>query len=405
MRSKMFLVLLVLALAGACSAPVETPPSGILPPSGPSQAAAQSAADALSEGVESPVSATPLAAAEISGPLIENPDIVSLHMLDELNGWGLTVNAVVRTNDGGATWRDVSPQGKTGFGYGVSTAFLNAAQAWVLLPEAADPLGSGILYRSNDGGRTWTSIQVPFGSADLTFLDDQTGWAMAGLGVGAGSMGVAIYRSGDGGATWEQVYTNDPNLTNAAEGLPLSGIKNDLTPLDAQTAWVGGVIYAPETFYFFTTGNGGRTWAEQPLPLPPGMQGAEISIDAGPIFFSAQEGVLPVRFSGETSKTAFYVTHDGGQSWGFLASMPGAGAVDFVSPSEGIFWTGEQFFVTADGGASWTSVTADILFGESFAGMDFVDARTGWVWTYDLTGQYGLYQTTDGGRTWLPLKK
>jgi photosystem II stability/assembly factor-like uncharacterized protein len=342
--------------------------------------------------------------------LVENPDIVSLHMLDELNGWGLAVSAVLRTNDGGATWRDVSPegasspQGETGFGYGVSTAFLSAGQAWVLLPDAADPLGSGILYCSNDGGGTWTPIQVPFGSADLAFLDDENGWAMVGLGVGAGNMGVAIYRTSDGGADWEQVYTNDPNLPNATEGLPLGGIKNDLTPLDAQTAWVGGVIYAPETFYFFTTGDGGRTWAEQPLPLPPGTQGAEISIDAGPIFLSAQEGVLPVRFSGETSKTAFYATRDGGQSWEFLASMPGAGAVDFVSPSEGVFWTGEQFFVTSDGGASWTSVTPDILFGETFAGMDFVDARTGWVWTYDLTGQYGLYQTADGGRTWLPLK-
>ncbi|MFZ5820522.1 MAG: WD40/YVTN/BNR-like repeat-containing protein [Chloroflexota bacterium] len=395
MRSKMLLALLLLMFASACQAP----------PSGTAQAGTAPSTDSLTEPVEALASAAPLAPVEVNGPLVENPDIVSLHMLDELNGWGLTASAVVRTNDGGATWRDVSPEGETGFGYSAGATFLNAGQAWVLAPDAADPLGSGILYRSEDGGGTWTPIQVPFGSADLAFLDDETGWAMVGLGVGAGSMGVAIYRTSDGGATWEQVYTNDPNLANATEGLPLGGIKNDLTPLDAQTAWVGGVVYAPETFYFFTTGDGGRTWTEQPLPTPPGAQGADISIDAGPTFFSAQEGVLPVRFSGEAYKTAFYVTRDGGQSWEFLASMPGAGAVDFVSPSEGVFWTGEQFFVTADGGASWTSVAPDILFGETFAGMDFVDANTGWVWTYDLTGQYGLYQTTDGGRTWLPLKK
>ncbi|MFZ5911258.1 MAG: WD40/YVTN/BNR-like repeat-containing protein [Chloroflexota bacterium] len=399
MRSKMFLALLLLMFASACSASVQAPPSGT------ARSGTAPSTDSLTEPVEALASAASPAPAEVSGPVVENPAIVFLHMLDELNGWGLTTSAVVRTNDGGATWRKVSPQGEMGFGYSAGTTFLNATQAWVLVADAADPLGSGILYRSDDGGATWTPIQVPFGSADLAFLDDETGWAMVGLGVGAGSMGVAIYRTSDGGASWEQVYTNDPNLANATEGLPLGGIKNDLSPLDAQSAWVGGVVYAPEAFYFFKTSDGGRTWTEQPLPIPPGAQGADISIDAGPTFFSAQEGVLPVRFSGEASKTAFYVTRDGGQSWEFLASMPGAGAVDFVSPSEGVFWTGEQFFVTADGGASWTSVAPDILFGETFAGMDFVNANTGWVWTYDLTGQYGLYQTTDGGRTWLPLKK
>ncbi len=395
MRSKMFLALLILALASACSASSQTTPAEIFPSIAPSP---ESAPNRLA-------TVAPLAPAEISGRLVENPDIVALHMLDELNGWSLAVSAVLRTNDGGATWRDVSPQGKTGFGYGVSTAFLSAAQAWVLLPDAVDPLGSGILYRSEDGGGTWTPIQVPFGSADLSFPDEQNGWAMVGLGVGAGNMGVAIYRTTDGGATWEQVYTNDPTLPNAAEGLPLAGLKNDLTPLDARTAWISGVIYAPETFYFFKTSDGGHSWVEQPLPLPPGTQSAEISIDAGPIFLSAQDGVLPVRFSGETSKTAFYVTRDGGQSWQFQASMPGAGAVDFVSPSEGVFWTGEQFFVTSDGGASWTSVRSDVLFGEAFAGMDFVDARSGWVWTYDLSGHYGLYKTSDGGQTWQPSMK
>jgi hypothetical protein len=35
--------------------------------------------------------------------------------------------------------------------------------------------------------------------------------------------------------------------------------------------------------------------------------------------------------------------------------------------------------------------------------MDFVNTRTGWVWTYDQTGQSGLYKTTDGGATWFPM--
>lgn len=378
--------MLLLLLAGACAAPPTAPP--------------QVPQASMAQPAETP-SVLP---AQISGLLVEEPALLSLHMLDELNGWGLSANAVLRTNDGGLTWRDVSPPGgETEFGYSAGAAFSSAEQAWVLIPEASDPMGSGVLYRTRDGGGRWESLPVPFGSADLAFLDENEGWAMAGLGVGAGSMGVAIYRTGDGGATWQQVYTNDPNLANASADLPLSGLKNDLTPLNAQTAWISGVTYAPETFYFFKTSDGGRTWAEQPLPMPPAAQGAEISIDEGPAFLSAQEGFLSVRFSGESSKTAFYATQNGGQTWELLSTLPGAGSVDFVSPQQAVFWTGEQFFVTADGGQAWTSISPDVLFGESFAGMDFVDARSGWVWTYDLTGRLGLYRTSDGGRTWLPL--
>lgn len=388
MHPFLIFALLLAFLAGACTASPQTASSQ-----------ARLATEAATAEAPSAL------AAEINGPVVEEPALLWLHMLDELNGWGLAADSVLRTNDGGLTWQDVSPpmQGETGSGYSAEATFSNTTQAWVLVPDADDPLGSGILYRSRDGGGSWESLPVPFGSADLSFLDENDGWAMAGLGVGAGNMGVAIYRTSDGGTHWEQVYTNDPNLVNALAGLPLSGLKNDLTPLDTNTAWISGVVYAPETFYFFKTSDGGRTWSEQPLPQPPATLGAEIAIDEGPTFVSAQEGFLAVRFSGEQYKTAFYGTHDGGQSWDLLSTLPGAGAVDFVSAREAIFWTGEQFFVTADGGQSWTSVSPDILFGETFAGMDFVNARLGWVWTYDQSSRLGLYRSLNGGHTWLPI--
>jgi photosystem II stability/assembly factor-like uncharacterized protein len=281
---------------------------------------------------------------------------------------------------------------------------LSASQAWVMVTDPSDPAGSGLLYRTEDGGLNWTVYPVPFGSGDLTLIDEDHGWMLAFLGIAAGSMGVAIYQTEDGGATWTQTYTNDPNLENASDSLPLSGIKSNLTPLDMETAWVGGVIYAPETFYFYKTNDGGQSWAQQTLPTAPGMENTDISIDSGPIFTSPSEAILPVRFMGDTNRTGFYATQDGGASWEFISFMPGSGAVDFVSPSDGFFWTGEQFFFTADGADTWTSVNLDVPFGDSFAGMDFVDTRTGWVWTYDATGQYGLYKTTEGGEAWFSME-
>jgi photosystem II stability/assembly factor-like uncharacterized protein len=272
-----------------------------------------------------------------------------------------------------------------------------------MVADVTDPAGSGLLYRTEDGGLTWTVFPVPFGSGKLAFTDETAGWMMAALGAGAGSMAVAIYQTDDGGATWTQVYTNDPSLGGAGDSLPLGGIKNDLTPLDAQIAWISGVVYAPETLYLYKTVNGGQTWASQTIPVAPDMQSTDVAIDNGPIFTSASDGILSVRFMEETYRTGFYATHDSGTTWEFIAFMPGSGAVDFVSPSDGFFWTGEQFFVTADGAQTWTSVNSDMHFGESFSGMDFINSRTGWVWTYELTGQHGLYKTSDGGATWMPL--
>jgi len=345
---------------------------------------------------------TPLPPA-IAAPVVTSPSITYLHMLDELNGWAITGTAILRTTDGGSTWYSVSPQGVTEFGYGTANTFLSDLQAWVIVTDWSDPVGSGLLYRTSDGGLTWTVYTVPFGGGELVFLDQDNGWMMAFLGIAAGSMGVSIYKTDDGGATWKQTYTNDPNLENASDSLPLGGIKNNLTPLDEQTAWVGGVIYAPETFYLYKTDNGGQTWSPQTLPAAPGMQDMDVAIDKGPVFTSLSDGILPVRFMGETYRTGFYATNDGGENWEFVSFMPGAGVVDFVSPSEGFFWTGDQFFTTLDGAHTWSSINSDVLFGESFAGMDFVNTRTGWVWTYDQTGQYSLYKTTDGGVSWVSM--
>jgi len=406
MRLKLSLIVLTFILS-ACTA-VGTP----LPPP---------EADTVPETESEPISPTDTPAPEaptdtpapladdtplpptVAAPIVSSPAITSLHMLTELDGWAISENAILRTTDGGSTWYNVSPQGVTEFGYGTANTFLSASQAWVMVADASDPAGSGLLYRTDDGGLTWTVYPVPFGGGQMAFINENVGWMMAYLGAGAGSMAVAIYQTGDGGATWTQTYVNDPNLANAGDSLPLGGIKNNLTSLDSQTAWVGGVVYAPETFYLYKTSDGGQTWAPQTIPAAPGMQNTDVSIDSGPIFVSPSDGVLPVRFTGETLRTGFYVTHDGGLNWEFVIYLPGAGALDFVSPSDGFFWTGEQFFVTVDGASTWTTVNSDTSFSDSFAGMDFVNTRTGWIWTYDMDGQYGLYKTTDGGGTWFQM--
>jgi photosystem II stability/assembly factor-like uncharacterized protein len=82
--------------------------------------------------------------------------------------------------------------------------------------------------------------------------------------------------------------------------------------------------------------------------------------------------------------------------------IPEAGKSDFLSAEEAIIYNGEQFYVTRDAARTWATVTPNIVFGDSFATMDFVNPNSGWIITV-ADGQHALYRTHDGGATWLPV--
>jgi len=366
---------------------------------------------APAQPVESPTEIPPTpypdtpAPPAIDAPLVEAPALVEIHFLNELDGWGVTETQIVRTNDGGITWYNVTPPDLTETGSTVETFILDNQHAWVQKPDFNNFPNNGLLYHTTDGGLTWTISSTPFSGGDLSFIDVNNGWMLADLGVGAGSNAIAVFQTKDGGATWTQTYTNDPNLPNAGDSLPLGGIKSGLTPLNMQTAWVSGVTYASGTVYLFRTDDGGHTWTPVTLELPAGAENFELGIDKDQMqFVSATDGFLAVRMSGEATQTAVYITNDAGNTWTLTPTLiPNAGASEFLSAQEAIIYNGEQFYVTHDAARTWSTVSPNIVFGDSFADMDFVNPNTGWVITVDPANHHSLNRTTDGGATWSPV--
>jgi photosystem II stability/assembly factor-like uncharacterized protein len=336
--------------------------------------------------------------------VIGSPAFTDIQFFNELDGWGITETYMVRTNDGGITWYDVTPPDLDEVGSSVETFILDKDHAWVQKPDFNNFPNNGILYHTADGGLTWSISSTPFSGGDLSFIDEQDGWMLADLGVGAGSNAVAVFQTRDGGATWTERYSNDPNNPEAGDSLPLGGLKSDLVPINMQTAWVGGVIYAPGTVYLFRTDDGGRNWIPVNLPLPDGAENVELGIDRDQMqFVSAQDGFLVVRMSGDSTQTAVYVTKDGGDTWTLTPTLiPEAGDSDFLSAAEAIIYNGEQFYVTRDAARTWTTVSPDIVFGDSFLTMDFVNPNSGWI-VSAAEEQRSLYRTHDGGVTWLPV--
>ena len=345
---------------------------------------------------------TPLPAV-VEAPIIEAPSIVNIEMLDEVYGWAITEERIIRTNDGGVTWYNVTPGNLADAGYLVHTSFLDATTAWVQFPDMNKYPNGGKLYRTIDGGLTWETFTTPFSGGSLHFVDANNGWMMADLGVGAGSMAVSIFQTSDGGKTWNRTYTNDPNLAEASDTLPLGGIKNLILPLDAETAWVGGVVYAPGQTYLFRSDDGGKTWFNINLVLPENTAESELSLQ-DMVFITPTNGLLALRITSETPQTIVYITEDGGNTWvQSPVAFEGYGILETPSASEMIFYTADQFYVTKDAGVNIQQISPEIKFGDSIIDMSFANSQTGWVITASPSNERTLYKTTDGGATWTPL--
>lgn len=329
-----------------------------------------------------------------------SPTLVQIDMLDESNGWGLSDHNILRTEDGGSHWIDVTPKEIT-VTVRPSSFFLDKNTAWALTPRGQD-FGAGILSHTGDGGKTWSLTQVPFSGGYLDFLDAQHGWSLDASDCGAGSCGGKLYQTQDGGNTWTVATIIDPNDANAPGRLPFSGDKSGVTFLDLTHGWATGSIPMDNYAWLFASLDGGKTWQHQDLALPQGISTSMLGIDP-PRFFNAQDGILPVNLFASDLVKDFYVTHDGGKTWAPTRVAASGGVYSIVSMQDLWVWNGGTLYVTHDGAQNWTPVTPNVDLSQTIAQLDFVSKDVGWVLNMDANGVTQLLKTTDGGATWKPV--
>lgn len=116
-----------------------------------------------------------------------------------------------RSSDGGHSWSQVRPDVRSWS----QLAFTNAKLGWAMYGSARPSF-----VVTQDGGATWTPLDVPPGTRKLQLVDDQRWWAMGDAGLLAASL--------DGGKTWNR------RATGTAERL------YQLVAIDAQTLWAVG---------------------------------------------------------------------------------------------------------------------------------------------------------------------
>jgi len=346
-------------------------------------------------------------------------------MIDRSTGWAEGFHGTVghtrilRTMDGGETWRDMSPGALVNFGR--SAFFLDTLVAWAWSAE------SGETWSTQDGGESWTPTQQADSRFDVWFNDSQHGWRAnaAYWGVSFLEIGFDFLESTqNGGRTWQP--TNPP---------PGNGYAYLAFP-EAQTAWAlqtdtdhrdyEGFAHLEVPWSLEVTTDGGRTWQSHSVPVPPDARlrlwtETKFYLDLGLCDF-----VAPVYASSTIWKLALtcenhgwmYTTANQGKTWAISLLPEGSliQGIQFLDPKVGWMLRWNQLgtslgrlYLTTDGGETWTLLKHTEWAAAQF---NFVDAGTGWAVASTCTeftcNRFGadtvLVKTTDGGRTWQALE-
>jgi photosystem II stability/assembly factor-like uncharacterized protein len=333
-----------------------------------------------------------------------------LHMIDRSHGYavsGLDTRGyrLLRTDDGGRHWADITPGNGTIHPSGAATV-----SGRTILFGTQRGAHTFAVERSDDGGRAWRMSQIfrdshPAGIGPPELLDSTHLYLAMGEGAAAGSEAESLWTSSDGGRTWQFVSRTD--FTSSRRGqLPFGCDKDGYGFATMRRGWAGGFCPGGKPF-LYRTDDGGRTWRRASLPEP---RACACTVSA-PTFFGGGGGVMFVYgwgVAGTTPVTLVYWTADGGAHWrvgtptsglsGPAASFPSAQIAWVAAAAPGLHRVGpfDRLLRTTDAGRSWQSIPLPFDAGQYH--LDALDGTTAFAYA-----ERRILTTTDGGRHWQGL--
>src|SRR5207248_5852794 len=245
---------------------------------------------------------------------------------------------------GNGDWFSLGPPGGDVFDAAVSTADPAIALAGI----APDGSFGGTLYRSIDGGNTWTEVPALDGISvfDIEFAPDGTTY------IGTQN---SVRKSTDSGLSWATL--------NLGIGANDQIFDVAIDPSDPSILWAGVAdASGAQPVNVMRSTDGGATWADRTPPHAP-MSGTGIAVDPG------DSNTVIAVFGGAFGGGEAWVTTDGGDSWtDRSAGLHG-------DPLNAVVYDGTRLH--AGGG---------LLFGSQFVGLfESPDLAVTWTPLHDGT--------------------
>jgi photosystem II stability/assembly factor-like uncharacterized protein len=322
-----------------------------------------------------------------------HPDTVYVGTGQETLGAG-----VLKSTDGGATWTNIPGPFVTTSGgrYPVTAIAVDPADGQVVLAASHACCSStfdGAIWRSADGGASWTAVVSGGGDGTQVLFDPSNGQVAY-----AAVNGQGVLRSTDGGLTWA------PRNGSGTTALPagLSGAQLAIAP--SQPALMYAAFSSASGPSFFKTTDAGQSWTAL----------ANAGVDLiGLVVSPADPKVVFGAFFGSPGPVLRSL--DGGQTWSF----PANGTIHIDGHAVAFSADGSRLYVGTDGGAwsttdyrangpAWINLNATLSTIQAYSGLAIhpTDVNTGFIGTQDnrqekLTGSL-LWQDVacgDGGST------
>jgi len=307
-----------------------------------------------------------------NGP-IDVRDIAALSFVDKdvgfslVNPPGTSTSTLVRTDDGGRTWR---PQG-----------LLGESENFVHFENESDGVawGEGPLEITTDGGVHW---REPAGGGPV---DNYLTWAGGRLWsmepcVQTAPCGVrSLLVSDDVGVTWRRTNPVQQQFGGAA-----------VTAVSRLTAYVVQAATTPGLWQIIFTHDGGASWTYEPVPCWSGTQSPYLAANTNALMLvcAGQPGL------GNQQKQVWTST-DGGRHWTAGSNLLG-GDVGSITALGNNFVVGDSradIYFSADDGHSWRIAIATV---EAFPAIDSLPGVGAWVATGHADAHAGIWFSANG---------
>ncbi len=335
----------------------------------------------------------------------------------------LATGGLMKTTDDGGSFKGVFEHEAVASTGAVAVAPSNAKVVWLGTGEANDRNSSGWgrgVYRSTDGGDTWTPAGLAASKAIARIVvhptDPETAWVAAAGDLWTPSAERGLYKTTDGGKTWKAVLTAPAPYGDRVGAADVAIDSTNPQVLFAalyarrRTPWsftagpaatdgkdLGGI---------FKTTDGGATWRKLAGGLPTGTGRIGLSVHAKDprivyAVVQSDEAGTGALDDVRSRRGGVFRSEDGGESWTRTSPLdprPFYFSQVRVDPASDkrVYVLGFTLHVSDDGGRSFREDLAEKLHPDNHAlAIDPRDPRR-----LLLGGDGGLYRSYKGGEGW-----